>query len=58
MFYTKFVIVVLLTGSCGLQVSKKVTKKKTPPLKVKKADFDRVLGKLIQTPPIQRNQSK
>ena len=27
-------------------------------LKVKKVDFDRVLSKLIQSPPVQRNQSK
>ena len=40
------------------QVTKKAPLKKNPPLKVKKEEFDRVLGKLIQSPPVQRNQAK
>jgi len=39
-------------------VTKKEPPKKNPPLKVKKEEFDRVLDKLIQSPPVQRNQSK
>jgi hypothetical protein len=39
-------------------VPKKETKEEKPPLKVKKEEFDRVLDKLIQSPPVQRNPSK
>ena len=39
-------------------MTKKAHPKKSPPLKVKKEEFDRVLGKLIQSPPVQRNPSK
>jgi hypothetical protein len=38
-------------------VPKKEPKKENPPLKVKKEEFDRVLGKLIQTPPVPRKES-
>jgi hypothetical protein len=54
---TSAISVALDVFACGLQVTKKVPRKKVPTLKVSKSTFDKVLGKMIRSKPIPRKTS-